>query len=186
MKGIDRIGHHFETEKQKKFDRDFLSGWELFDTWDEVEVGRVHQSPHDYLVKAEDIIYYNRAIGETDPLMIDETAALAHSPTGHVIPHPIFFLAMLFYCLGKEGPGTWLRTPGSRNPFQDIELFEPIYVGENISLTFKTVDRFIRRGKHYITNQCDFTANGSVLKLRANITLILPPTRDDVRRFVTA
>lgn len=186
MKGVDRLDHLFETEKQLGFDRDFLSGWELYDTWDEVEVGRTYKAPHDYIVKAEDLIYYNRAVGETSPILIDQQAALAQSPTGNVIAHPTFLVSMLFYCLGSQGAGTWLRTPGARNPFQDIELFEPIYVGERISLTLSTVDRFVRRGKHYITNQNDFTGSGSVLKVRAYGTLILPPTREEVRRFVTA
>lgn len=186
MKGIDRIGHLFETEKQKEFDRDFLSGWELYETWDEVEVGRPFKAPNDYHVKAEDLIYYNRAIGETDPLLIDQASALARSPTGNVIAHPCFLVSLLFHCLGSQGTGTWLRTPGARNPFQDIELFEPIYVGERLSLTFTTVDRFVRRGKHYITNQNDFRGSGDALKIRAYGTLILPPTREEVRRFATA
>lgn len=186
MKGIDRLDHLFETEKQRQFDRDFLSGWELYDTWDEVEVGRARKAPREYCVKAEDLIYYNRAVGETDPNLVDQASALANSPTGNVIAHPLFLVSMLFYCLGSEGTGTWLRTPGARNPFQDIELFEPIYVGERLSLTFTTIDRFVRRGNHYITNQNDFTGTNDTLKIRAYGTLILPSTREEVRRFATA
>jgi acyl dehydratase len=186
MKGIEKLDHLFETEKQLNFDRDFLSGWELYETWDEVRVGRTHIAPNDYLVKAEDVAYYNRAVGETDPLLVDVRHALEHSPTGNVIAHPCFLVSMLFYCLGPKGAGTWLRTPGARNPFQDIELHDSIYVGERISLAFTTVDRFIRRGKHYITNQNDFTGSGGALKVRAYGTLIVPSTREEVRRFVNA
>lgn len=186
MKGIDRIGHLFETQNQLAFDRDFFSGWELYDTWDELEVGRTHTAPNVYTVREEDIAFYNRAIGETDPLLINADAAARHSPTGHVIAHPVFLVSVVFFCLGPRGHGTWLRTPAARNPFQDIELHEPIYVGERITLTFTAVDRFVRRGKHYITNLNEFRNGSNVLKARWWATLILPPTREEIRRYVTA
>lgn len=186
MKGVDRIGHLFQTEKQLSFERDFLSGWEKYDIWEEIEVGREFPGRHAYTVREEDLLYYNRTMGETDPLLVDADYAAAHSPTGAVVAHPLFLVSMLFYCLGSEGPGTWLRTPGAMNPFQDIELHEPIYVGDRITLTLKTVDRFIRRGKHYVTNLNEFRGSGGTLKIRAWGTLIVPPTRDEVKKFVNA
>ena len=186
MKGIERIAPLFTTEKQLAFDRDFLSGWEHYDIWEEIEMGRTFAAPNEYVVKAEDVIYFNDAVGETDPLMVDAQAALAQSPTGSVIAHPIFLVAITFYCMGAKGAGTWLRTPGSRNPFQDIELYEPIFVGERITLTFTAEDRFVRRGKHYVTNLLEFRGTDNSLKARFHGTLILPPTREEVRRFVTA
>jgi acyl dehydratase len=186
VNGVDRFGHLFETEKQRSFDRDFLSGWEKYDIWEEVEVGRSFPGRHEYVVKEEDLLYYNRAVGETDPLLVDPEYAAAHSPTGAVVAHPLFMVSMLFYCLGSEGPGTWIRTPGAMNPFQEIELHEPIYVGDRIRLTLKTVDRFVRRGRHYITNLNEFRTSDDVLKVVAWGTLIVPPTREDVRRFATA
>ena len=69
MKGIERISHLFETQKQLAFDREFLSDWELSDTWDEVEIGRAYNAPN--VVRQEDLVYYNRALGKTDPLSGD-------------------------------------------------------------------------------------------------------------------
>lgn len=186
MKGIQRIDYLFETQKQLAFDRDFLSGWELYDTWDEIEMGRPYSAPNDYVVQEEDLVYYNRALGETDPLLVDPQHAAQHSPTGHVIAHPCFLVALAFHCLGPKGHGTWLRTPAARNPFQEMELYESIFVGERISLTFTPVDRFIRRGKHYITNLNEFRGSANALKAKWWATLILPPTREEIRRYVTA
>lgn len=186
MKGIERIGHLFETQKQFAFDRDFFSGWELYDTWDMVEIGRAYNAPNDYVVKEEDLLYYNSALGETDPLLIDPQYAAQHSPTGHVVAHPCFLVSVVFYCLGSKGDGTWLRTPAARNPFQEFELYEPIFVGERIRLTFTPVDRFVRRGKHYITNLNEFRGSAGTLKAKWWATLILPPTREEVRRYVAA
>ena len=186
MKGVDRIAPLFETDKQKEFDKDFLSGWENYDVWQEIEVGRTFVAPNEYLVKEEDLLYYNRAMGETDPLLVDAEHAKDHSPSGNVVAHPLFLVSMLFYCLGSQGAGTWLRTPGAMNPFQDIELDNPIYVGDRIRLSLTTVDRFVRRGKHYITNLNEFEANGHEVKVKAWATLIVPPTRNEIRKFINA
>lgn len=186
MENIDRLDALFETEKQRAFDRDFLAGWEHYDIWEEIEVGRTHTAPNDYVVKEEDLLYYNRALGETNPLLVDPKYAAMHSPTGAVVAHPCFMVALLFYCIGSKGAGTWLRTPGAMNPFQDVELFEPVFVGERITLTLTTVDRFIRRGKHYITNLNELHGAGGALKIRARGTLIVPPTREAVRKIINA
>lgn len=186
MKGVERINALFTTEKQRAFDKDFLSGWEEYDVWEEIEVGRPFQAAHDYLVTQEDVLYYNRTMGETDPELVDAKYAESNSPSGNVVVHPLFLVSMLFYCLGSKGPGTWLRTPGAMNPFQDIELNDPILVGDKIRLQLTTVDRFVRRGKHYITNLNEFSAGDGNVKVRAWATLIVPPSRDEIRKFINA
>ena len=72
------------------------------------------------------------------------------------------------------------------NPFQDVELREPILVGDRIRLSLTTVDRFVRRGKHYITNLNEFVASGDQVKVRAWGTLIVPPTRKEIQKFINA
>ncbi len=186
MKGVRRIEPLFQTEKQISFEKDFLSGWEHYDVWEEIEVGRTYQGANEYLVKQEDLLYYHQTMGETDPLLVDPEYAEECSPTGNVVAHPLFLVSMLFYCLGSKGPGTWLRTPGSMNPFQDVELREPILVGDRIRLSLTTVDRFVRRGKHYITNLNEFVASGDQVKVRAWGTLIVPPTRKEIQKFINA
>ena len=54
-----------------------------------------------------------------------------------------------------------------------------------LTLTTQSVDRWIRRGMHYLTNLNEVYA-GPTLKARSRATLILPPTREDVRAFATA
>jgi len=185
VKGSERVAVYLETEKQRRFERDFLAGWEHYETWDTVEIGPVGPAARDYVVEEEDVLSYNRACGETDPLMVDPEYARKHSPTGKIIAHPVFFTSICFYCVSPKGRGTWIRTPGARNPFQKIEIIEPIVVGERISLTMKTEDRWIQRGKHYITNLFEYSAAGK-LKGRAWGTLVLPSTREEVRRFAVA
>jgi hypothetical protein len=72
-----RVAEYLETEKQRGFSWDFLAGWEGYETWDTVEIGRPRQSPQKFLLKEEDVLSYNRALGETDPLMVDRLLRLS-------------------------------------------------------------------------------------------------------------
>lgn len=183
--GPARVAPYLETEKQRGFERDFIAGWDGYETWDGVEIGVPHRAPREFVVAEEDVLSYNRAVGETDPLMVDPEYAHTHSPTRQLVAHPLFLTAVIFHCIGPEGPGSWIRTPGARNPFQKMEILEPVVVGETLTITTRTVDRFVRRGLHYLTNLNEVHA-GPTLKARSWATLILPPTREDVRAFASA
>lgn len=183
--GPVRIEPYLETEKQRTFERDFLAGWERLETWDGVVIGEPKPAARVFVVTEEDVVSFNRAAGETDPLFVDPGHARDHSPTGHVLVHPLFVTTVIFWCTGPEGPGSWIRTPGARNPFQRIELVDPIAVGDTLTVTTSTVDRWVRNGMHYLTNLNELHA-GETLKARSWATLILPPTREDVRGFAEA
>ena len=179
-----RVAEYLETEKQRGFSWDFLAGWEDYETWDTVEIGCPRQSRQKFLLKEEDVLSYNRALGETDPLMVDPDYARMHSPSGTVVAHPLILTAIVFYA-SADGTGTWARTPGARNPGQHIEILGPLQVGDEVAVTITTVDRWIRRGKHYITNLNEFRV-GDRLVARWWGTLIIPPTREAVRAFAEA
>lgn len=182
----ERLNQYIETEKQRHFQKDFLKGWEDYETWDDATVGQSGPGQRKFTVTEEDILSYNRACGETDPLMVDPAYAAAHSPTGELLQHPIFVTAIAFYSLGERGIGTWIRTPGARNPHQHIEIFEPFRYGEEVTTTVTTHDKFMQRGKPYLQMQLDFHNEPGVLKARWFCSLILPPTRADVARFANA
>ncbi len=83
-----RLDRYVETEKQRHFSRDFMVGWEAYETWDEATVGQNGPAQRTFEITEEDILDYNRACGETDPLMIDPDFARKHSPTGELLQHP--------------------------------------------------------------------------------------------------
>src|SRR2546430_5227607 len=85
-----RLDRYVETEKQKHFSRDFMIGWERYETWDEATVGHSGPAQRTFEITEEDILDYNWACGETDPLMIDPAFARQHSPTGELLQHPVF------------------------------------------------------------------------------------------------
>lgn len=181
-----RLNQYIETEKQRSFPKDFLSGWEAYETWDDARVGASGPGQRTFKIAEEDVVSYNRACGETDPLMIDPDYARKHSPTGEVLQHPIFVTTIAFYSLGEQGIGTWIRTPGARNPTQRIEIFEPFRNGETITTTITTADKFMQRGKPYLRMKLEFKNEKGVLKASWLCSLILPRTRADVARFANA
>jgi len=74
-----RLDRYIETAKQRHFSRDFMIGWEAYETWDEAAVGQSGAAPRTFEITEEDILDYNRACGETDPLMIDPVFAREQS-----------------------------------------------------------------------------------------------------------
>ena len=66
-----RLDAYIETEKQRHFSRDFMIGWENYETWEQATVGDSGPALRTFRIAEEDIVSYNRACGETDPLMID-------------------------------------------------------------------------------------------------------------------
>ncbi len=182
----DRLNKYIETEKQRHFSRDFLAGWENYETWENATVGQSGPAQRVFEIAEEDVLSYNRACGETDPLMVDPSYARNHSPTGELLQHPIFVTAIAFYSLGEKGIGTWIRTPGARNPHQRIEILKPFRYGEKITTTVTTSEKFVQRGKHSLQMLLDFRNEKGALKARWWCSLILPATRADVSRFANA
>lgn len=182
MDTAERLARHFSTRKQRDFESNFLKDAEVYETWDQVEIGRTFQGKLKFTVAEEDVLSYNLSLGETDPLLADPAHARKRSPTGELIQHPLFVVQVAFYCI-ENGPGSWIRSPGARNPGQKIELFEPFKVGETISMTVTAADRWIRRGKHYITDKLEFRNERGVHKATWWLTLIIPPNRLEILRF---
>jgi hypothetical protein len=50
-------------------------------------------------------------------------------------------------------------------------------------MTVTAMDRWIRRGKHYITDKLEFHDERRVHKADWWLTLIIPPTRQDILKF---
>jgi len=182
----ERLNQYVETGKQRAFPKDFLAAWESYETWDSAVVGERGAAQRLFEITAEDIVAYNQACGETDPLMVDPDYARVHSPTGELLQHPVFVTAIAFYSLGESGIGTWIRTPGARNPRQRIEILAPFRLGEVITTTVTTNDKFMQRGKPYIEMLLEFHNAQGDLRARWWCSLILPPTRGDVARFANA
>jgi len=176
---------NFKTEKQRVFSTDFFTKADKYEAWDEIDFSNLKEvdGENTFEIKAEDLKYYAEAVGDDNPLMIDEEYA-KKSPYGGLVAHPLFSTTICFWCVGVEGKGNWIRTPGARNPGQVIEIYEGFKVGEIIHIKIKPHDRYIKRGKCYLTYQMDAYNQNNVLKTRMYATLILPRTREDIKKFL--
>ena len=179
--GIKRLENFMTTEKQRGFETDFTLDAEVYEVWDEIEVGRVATAKQKFFIKEEDILSYNMSALENDPLFVDPDAARAE---GHdqVIAHPLFAVQIAFYCIEK-GPGNWLRSPGARNPGQKIIFHEPFRVGDEITLTTTTHDKWVRRNKYYLQDRYDYRNQDGTLIAEWFATLLLPRDRAELARF---
>ncbi|UCD58363.1 MAG: MaoC family dehydratase [Candidatus Hydrogenedentota bacterium] len=175
----------FKTEKQRQFDTDFFKDAENYEAWDEIDFESEEEisGEQTFLIKAEDMKFFAEGVLDKNPLMNDEEYA-GNSPYGELVPHPLFITQIAFWCVGVKGRGNWVRTPGARNPGQDIELYEPFRVGETIHIKMRPHDRYIKRGKYYLKYKTDFYNQDNVKKATWIATLILPKTRADIRKFV--
>src|ERR1700760_22385 len=178
---VERLAGYPTTAKQRDFEWDFTQGVEAYETWDEIEVGRSGPGARVFEVTAEDIVSFNRSCLETDPMLVDPEYAAAHGGLG---PHPLFLVQVVFYCI-DTGIGSWLRSPGARNPGQRIELFEPFAIGERIRATINHPDKWIRRGKNYVEDQVDLHNQDGVLKATWFTRLILPSSRAELVRYAS-
>lgn len=181
-----RFEHLLTTAKQKAFDRDFLAQWEAIEFWDTLTVGDPQRHPGVFVVEEEDVLSYNLSVGETDPLFIDPEYAKQHAPRGTILVHPVFTTTIAFWFAQPKTPGSWIRTPGSRNPFQKIEYTERIHVGDRLSVIQENHDRFWRRDKAYMTTRLSIIDHNEKLKAMCYGTLILPPSREAVGACVNA
>lgn len=183
MSRADRIRALAQTAKQREFEHDFLASWEEHVTWEEAPMRRPIADDRVFVVEEEDVLAYNRALGETDPLLVDPRHAREHAPDGTVLVHPLFTTTIAFWFATPGTSGSWIRTPGARNPFQRVEIHDRIQVGDRISVVHENSDRFIRRGQHYLTTHAALRDQHGTVKAEAWGTLILPPTREEARFF---
>lgn len=182
MNYLDEMAKYQEAKKQKSFSANFLDINEIKEFWDEIEIGKESVVPAKYKVEAEDLIGYAKGVPDTNPIFYDDEHARKCGFPG-IVAHPIFICQVFFYLL-KGGHGSWIRTPGARNPGQVYEWYDPIKVGDILTLKIKGYDKWIKRGKYYMRYLAELYDQHDKLKLRSFATLILPRTKEDVLKFL--
>ena len=180
---LEEMAKYQKTEKQKIFSANFLERQQMedYEFWDEIEIGKETVIPFKFEVKAEDMIAYAEGVPDSNPVFYDEEYARACGYDG-LVAHPMFTTQVLFFLLQK-GHGSWIRTPGSRNPGQILEWHDPIRVGDVLTLKTRGYDKWLKRGKYYMRYLSELYDQHGTLKMSGYVTLILPKSRADVLRF---
>lgn len=171
-----RVEDFLVTKKQRAFEYDFFKKADEYETWEDVDFDLLYEGERTFTVEAEDIRTYSQGILDANPLFNDEEAASA-GPYGGLVGHPLFITPIAFWLTGADGPGSWVRTPGAINPGQKIEFYEHIRVGDTIRATSRFHDKWIKRGKRYLTYLTEYYNQRDELVARWWATLILPTSR---------
>lgn len=179
------LAKYFKTEKQQQFSTNFFTGAENYEVWDEIDFSNLEKvdGQNTFTIKAEDMKYYAECCLDNNPYMTDEEFA-KKTPYGELVAHPLFVTTLGFWCIGVRGRGNWMRTPGARNPGQEIIIYENFKVGETIHIKLRPYDRYEKRGKYYLKYAIDYYNEKNVKKATWILALILPRTRDEIRKFL--
>jgi len=171
------IEKYLKTEKQKSFRYDFFVDESKYEKWEDVKIGQEGMAERSFEVKMEDILAYLDGTLDNNPLFRDEEFA-KKTPWGGLVAPPLLLVPIIFWCTGT-GSGSWIRTPGAINPGQKIEFYEPIRVGDTITIKAEAYDKYVKRGKKYLTYLSEFRNQRGQLVAKWWGTLILPTSRSD-------
>jgi len=184
MDYMEEMKKYYTTQKQKDFTPDFLDEKQIdkYEFWDEIQIGEESEIPTKFEVKAEDLKAFAASVPDDNPIFYDEEYAKQCGHDG-IVAHPLFVTQIRFFLL-QGGHGSWNRTPGARNPGQIIEYYDPIRVGDILTLKLTSYDKWIKRGKYYMRALSRIYDQYGNLKMIYYSTLILPRTKADVLRFL--
>jgi len=181
---LEEMAKYQKSAKQKEFGADFLVKEDIdqYEFWDEIEIGKESVLPDKFEVRAEDLIAYAEGVPDSNPIFYDDAYARKCGHDG-IVAHPMFGTQVGFFVM-RKGHGSWIRTPGARNPGQIIEYYDPVRVGDILTMKIKGHDKWIKRGKYYMRYMTETYDQHGNLKIRYYVTLILPRTREDVLKFL--
>lgn len=171
------IEKYQKTEKQKEFQFDFFVDQSKYEKWEDVIIGTEGFGERTFEVKKEDVEAYVECTMEENPIFKDEDFA-KHAALGGLIAPPMFITPAVFWIAGT-GSGSWIRTPGAINPGQKIEFYEPIRVGDVIKIRSEAYDKYIKRGKRYLTYYSELINQRGELVAKWWGTLILPISKGE-------
>ena len=129
------------------FETDFWKDASSRKVWDEIVPGAPRKTIP-YTLTREAITLYCKAVGETNPLYLDEAAAKA-GPFGGLIAPPSIHILLMFSCTPTDD---WMRSPGTINAGQSWSYNIPARPGDVIRLQARALDKFIRRERLFVVH----------------------------------
>ena len=113
----------------RRLETDFWKDANLRKVWDEIVPGEPRKTIP-YILTREAIALYCKAVGETNPLYLDEELAKA-GPWGGLIAPPAIHIMLMFACTPADD---WMRSPGTVNAGQSWSYNIPARPGDTITL----------------------------------------------------
>jgi 3-hydroxybutyryl-CoA dehydratase len=141
------------------FETDFWKDAKLRKVWDDIVPGEPRKTLQ-YKLTHEAIVLYCKAVGETNPLYLDEAVAES-GPYGGLIAPPSIHILLMFACTPADD---WMRSPGTVNAGQSWSYNIPARPGDIITLQARALDKFIKRDRLFVVHDnVFFNQNGDVI-----------------------
>ncbi len=143
----------------ESYETDFWKDANVRKMWDEIIPGEPRPTVP-YLLTREAIELYCRAVGETNPLYLDEAYANSSVYRGLIAP-PSIHILLMFACTPADD---WMRSPGTINAGQSWSYNIPARPGDTITLQARALDKFIRRERLFVVHDnVFFNQHGEVI-----------------------
>ena len=146
------------TEIQIRQTREFVEGLnsKCQTYWDMVSVG--DELTRDLHITPELVILYADAVEDYNPWyegwLMDQWYIKGSSPFGAAIVPP---LLVSHFVLSVQFDHTKPFAIGSIHTYHDSEILAPIPVGATVRIHTKAIDKFIRRGRRYVSHEVTVT-----------------------------
>lgn len=143
----------------QSFETDFWKDANLRKSWDDIVPGEPRKTLP-YTLTQEAIALYCKAVGETNPLYLDDKAAKA-GPHGGLVAPPSIHILLMFSCTPADD---WMRSPGTINAGQSWSYNIHARPGDAIRLEARALDKFIKRQRLFVVHDnVFFNQHGQVI-----------------------
>ena len=155
-------------------------------------IGRTSElTPLPEEISASDVRRYIEATGDRNPLWIDDAAARSAGYRGRMLPPML--LTELIWRLKQTELGRFTdRVPlpeiysDTRNADNELEWFEPVYIGDRLSIRHRIADIVARQGRAglgvYITRETDYVRQDGKLVARVKQTIVRLPRSQSAKQ----
>ena len=123
---------------------------------------------HQVLIERGHLQFFNRVIGQNNPVYLDEDAAKAAGYPGLPVP-PTFWFSL---DLERENPNSWFNIVGFDfrrllHGMQDFTYHKPAFAGQTVTLNSKITDMFEKKD-----GQLEFVLKGTSVTDEAGELLV--------------
>ncbi|MFC1861820.1 MaoC family dehydratase [Chloroflexota bacterium] len=125
----------------------------------------------EYVVTPEMVNYFLIGINDRHPWYVED------SPFGGTVTPPIMIkmasIRLNVKHLWGDFIGARFTKPAGLNTVSDLEYFAPVKVGEKVTVKGKCVDNYMKRGRRYVSDECEiYGEDGRLCARCVNTSLI--------------
>ena len=183
------LAKYFKTEKHNQFSTNFFIDAESYEAWDEIDFSNLEEvdGENTFTIKAEDLKFYAEGCLDDNPYMTDEEFAKKSPYGGLVSSSLIYDNDLVFGAWGSKRKRELDPHPGARAILGINHVMLRKFQGWRIQFTLSFGRMTDMKKEESIIYSIDIDIciiKTMYMKASSFTTLILPRTRDDIRKFL--